>query len=102
MEKRSTPHAMTKLVEMPNFAYSGRTSDGDGFMRYFPTRIKIAVDPLVPRFLIAGAVIVCMGIAIAMTGAAVGEGAVWKGAAVGALGIGLIVSGLLRHRKPPV
>jgi hypothetical protein len=60
------------------------------------------VDPLVPRLLIAGAVIVCMGVAIATTGAAVGEGAAWKGLAVGVLGFGLIISGLLRYRKPPV
>ncbi|HEY3967307.1 MAG TPA: hypothetical protein VGM05_22295 [Planctomycetaceae bacterium] len=59
------------------------------------------MDPLVPRFVAAGAIIVFGGIAIAATGAGVGEGAVWKGAAVAAVGIALIVSGLLRYWKPP-
>ena len=59
------------------------------------------MDPLIPRFLIAGAVIVCMGVAIAVTGAGVGDGALWKGGAVALLGSGLIVSGLVRYWKPP-
>jgi hypothetical protein len=59
------------------------------------------VDPLVPRFVIAGLVIVCMGVAIAVTGAAVGEGALWKGAGLGALGIGFIATGALRYWNKP-
>ena len=49
------------------------------------------------RFILAGAVIIAGGVAIAMTGAGVGEGALWKGAAVAALGAGLIVTGFLRR-----
>jgi hypothetical protein len=59
------------------------------------------VDPLVPRFVIAGLVIVCMGVAIAVTGAAVGEGALWKGAALSTMGIAFIVTGALRYWKRP-
>ncbi len=60
------------------------------------------MDPLVPRFVTAGAVIVFGGIAIATMGAGVGEGAVWKGAAVAVVGLALIVSGLKRYWKPPM
>ena len=49
------------------------------------------------RFLLAGAVIIAGGIAIALSGAGVGEGALWKGAAVALLGAGLIATGLLRR-----
>lgn len=59
------------------------------------------MDPLVPRFVIAGLVIVCMGVAIAMTGAAVGEGALWKGAGLSVMGIAFIVTGALRYWKRP-
>lgn len=59
------------------------------------------MHPLVPRFLAAGAVIICMGVAIATTGAGVGERAIWKGAAVAAMGVALIITGLVRYGKPP-
>lgn len=59
------------------------------------------MDPLISRFLTAGAVIVCMGVAMATTGAGVGEGAIWKGAVVAAMGVGLVVTGVVRYWKPP-
>jgi hypothetical protein len=61
----------------------------------------ILVHPLTIRFAVAGLVIIVGGVAIAATGAGVGEGAVWKGALVAAAGAGLIVSGIVRFRKPP-
>lgn len=59
------------------------------------------MNPLSLRFLIAGSVIVVGGIAIAVTGAGVGEGAGWKGAVVIAAGAGLIVSGWMRRAGAP-
>jgi hypothetical protein len=59
------------------------------------------VNPLAFRFIFAGIVIIVAGIAIATSGAGVGEGAVWKGSLVAAAGGGLIVSGLLRQFRPP-
>ncbi len=59
------------------------------------------MNPLTLRFITAGVVIIVGGIAIAVTGVGVGEGAVWKGAVVAAAGAGLIVSGLLRNRTLP-
>jgi hypothetical protein len=58
------------------------------------------MNPVSARLIIAGALIVFMGVAIALTGAGVGEYPVQKGAVVGMLGIGLIGSGLFRIRKP--
>ena len=59
------------------------------------------MNPLAFRFVFAGIVIIVAGIAIATSGAGVGEGAVWKGSLVGAAGAGLIISGLLRQFRPP-
>lgn len=59
------------------------------------------MSPLALRFIIAGAVIVAGGIAIAFTGAGVGEGAIWKGAVVVLAGLGLIVSGWQRRSEFP-
>lgn len=61
------------------------------------------MSPLALRFLIAGLIIVGGGIAIAATGAGVGEGAGWKGAVVILAGVGLMVSGWLRRAgtSPP-
>lgn len=56
-----------------------------------------SMNPLALRFVIAGGVILVGGIAIAVTGAGVGEGAHWKGAVVMLAGIGLILSGILRR-----
>lgn len=68
-------------------------------MREAPSKL----NPLALRFVIAGTVIVIGGIAIAVTGAGVGEGAVWKGALVALAGFGLIVSGVSRRASssPP-
>lgn len=54
------------------------------------------MHPLTIRFIIAGLTVIAGGIAIAVTGAGVGEGAVWKGALVAAIGVSLIVAGLRR------
>lgn len=59
------------------------------------------MNPLALRFIIAGSAIVVGGIAIAVTGAGVGEGAVWKGGVVILAGIGLIASGLARNTNAP-
>jgi hypothetical protein len=59
------------------------------------------VNPLAFRFIFAGIVIIVAGIAIATSGAGVGEGAVWKGSLVAVAGAGLIVSGFMRQFRPP-
>jgi len=59
------------------------------------------MNPLNLRFIIAGVVIIVAGIAIATTGAGVGEGAVTKGAIVAAAGGGLIATGIMRQFRPP-
>lgn len=62
------------------------------------------MDQLALRFIIAGIVIVAGGVAIAVTGEGVGEGAVWKGGVVVLAGLGLMVSGWYRRHgtTPPV
>jgi hypothetical protein len=55
------------------------------------------MHPLTPRFIIAGATFVMAGITIAVTCEGVGEHAGIIGALVAALGVALIVSGVLRH-----
>lgn len=57
------------------------------------------MDRLALRFVVAGIVIVAGGIAIATTGAGIGEAPEWKGAVVVSLGIGLIVSGIRRQMR---
>jgi hypothetical protein len=59
------------------------------------------MHPLTLRFIIAGIVVAAGGIAIAVTGAGVGEGAVWKGSVIAIAGAGLIVSSILRQFRPP-
>lgn len=54
------------------------------------------MHPLTIRFIIAGLTVVVGGVAIAVTGSGVGEGAVWKGAIVAVIGVSLIVAGLRR------
>lgn len=61
-----------------------------------------AMDPLALRFVIAGGVILLGGIVIAVTGAGVGEGPVWKGGVVMLAGIGLVISGMLRRNGTSV
>jgi hypothetical protein len=61
------------------------------------------MNPLSIRFIIAGSVILAGGVAIAITGAGVGEQAGLKGTIVILAGLGLIISGWL-HRpeiSPP-
>jgi hypothetical protein len=60
-----------------------------------------SVKPLTLRFIIAGTVIIVAGIAIAVTGAGVGESPEAKAAVVAAAGAGLIVTGILRQFRPP-
>lgn len=57
------------------------------------------MDRLALRFVVAGIVIIVGGIAIATTGAGIGEAPEWKGALVAALGAGLIVSGVRRQMR---
>ena len=52
------------------------------------------MHPLRIRYVIAGTVIIVAGVAIAITGAGVGEGALWKGIAVAVVGAALISTGL--------
>jgi hypothetical protein len=53
-------------------------------------------DPLARRFCLAGAVVIVGGAAIAVVQKGVGPFALWKGLAIIAAGIGLIVTGVLR------
>ncbi|MBS0260540.1 MAG: hypothetical protein JSS02_01180 [Planctomycetes bacterium] len=59
------------------------------------------MHPIGIRLLIAGIVMVVMGVAIARTGAAVGDHPVVKGSVVGALGACFIISGIRKFRTPP-
>jgi drug/metabolite transporter (DMT)-like permease len=56
---------------------------------------------LTPRFIIAGAVLVVAGTAIAVTREGVGPDAPWIGGLVAAIGAGLIATGLMRHWNRP-
>jgi len=59
------------------------------------------LDPLVPRFIIAGLGFIAGGVAIAVIREGVGEQAVLIGSVVAVLGFCLVISGIQRHRKGP-